>query len=173
MSEQSSALPDALIGEGFYKLGYVTTDREAAIERLQERLGIEKFVPFEPSFEARTADGRSGVASLRCAFSAGRNLLLEVLQPVEGLVDIFAEPLSGADGFKLVFHHFGVLVDDHDAVKADLRERGVELLLESTGDGPIGFSFVELPVLGQYVEHFHRTPASMALIDRVRGEPLP
>ena len=172
MSDRLSALPDALIGEGFYKLAYVTTDREAAIEHRQERLGIEKFVPFEPSFEARTADGRSGVASLRCAFSAGRNLLLEVLQPVEGLVDIFADPLSGADGFKLVFHHFGVLVDDHDAAKADLRARGVELLLESTGDGPVGFSFAELPVLGQYVEHFHRTPAGMALIDRVRGEPI-
>jgi hypothetical protein len=172
MSDTRGLLADALIGEGFYKLGYVTTDRDAAIERLREHLGIEKFVRFEPSFEARMADGRAGPASLVCAFSAGRNLLIEVLQPVEGLVDIFAEPLTGSAGFKLVFHHFGVLVDDLDAVKAEVREKGIEPVLESTGDGPIAFSFIKLPILDQYVEHFHRTPASMALIDRVRSEPI-
>jgi hypothetical protein len=173
MTTTPNALPDAFIGDGFYKLGYVTTDREVAIGRLQERLGIEKFVRFEPSFEARTADGRTGNASLRCAFSAGRHLLIEVLQPVSGLVDIFAEPLSGASGFTLAFHHLGVLVDDLDAVKAHASRRGIEPVLESTGDGPVAFSFMKLPVLEQYVEHFHRTPASMALVNRVRAEPIP
>jgi hypothetical protein len=173
MTDTPNTLPEALIGEGFYKLGYVTTDREAAIERLQQELGIEAFVPFEPSFTARTADGREGTASLRCAFSAGRNLLIEVLQPVEGLVDIFAEPLAGASGFKLAFHHFGVLVDDLAAVRAELRERGISSSLESTGEGPVRFSFTRMPVIEHYVEHFHSTPSSMALVDRVRSTPLP
>jgi hypothetical protein len=172
VTSTSSVLPRSLLGEGLYKLAYVTTDREAAIERLQAELGIERFIPFEPSFEARTADGRTGAASLRCAYSAGRDLLLEVLQPVEGLVDIFAAPLAGASAFKLAFHHLGVLVDDLDAAKADVRERGLTIALESVGDGPVAFAFSEAPVPGQYIEHFHRTPASMGLVDRVRSTSL-
>jgi hypothetical protein len=167
MTGTPGAPPAMLIGDGFFKVGYVTTDREAAIERLQEHFDIEKFISFEPCFEARTADGRTGTASLRCAFSAGRRLLIEVLQPVSGLVDIYAAPLSGANGFKLEFHHFGVLTDDLDAVKAEAHRRGITPVLESIGDGPIAFAVLELPVLEQYVEHFHRTPASMALIDGV------
>jgi hypothetical protein len=172
MTNASSILPGSLLGGGLYKLAYVTTDREAAIERLQAELGIETFIPFEPSFEARTADGRAGTASLRCAYSAGRDLLLEVLQPVEGLVDIFAAPLAGASGFKLAFHHLGVLVDDLEAAKADVRDRGLTIALESLGDGPVAFAFTEVPVPGQFVEHFLRAPGSMGLVDRVRSTPL-
>lgn len=172
MTRTTVTLPDTLIGDGFYKLGYVTTDRDAAVERLREHLGIEAFFPFEPSFAAQTADGRVSTASLRCAFSTGRRLLIEVLQPVSGLVDIFAAPLAKGNGFKLVFHHFGVLVDDLAAVKAEMSRRGLEPALASTDEGPVAFAFTKLPALDHYVEHFHRTPASMTLIDRVRAEPI-
>lgn len=171
MSEnRTTLLPDALLGHGVYKLGYVTTDREAAIERFQDELGIEEFVRFEPSFEARAADGRTGAARLRCAFSAGRGLLVEVLEPVEGLVDIFREPLAGADGFKVAFHHYGVLVDDLDAVKDSIAARGGVPALVSSPDSPVAFTFTELPVARHYVEHYHRTEGTMGLIDRVRNQ---
>lgn len=89
-----TSFADALLHPGFYKLGYVTTDRDRAVDLLTERMGIEQFIPFEPSFDVVTADGRRGSASLRCAFSAGRDLYIEVLQPVDGLVDVLPALLA-------------------------------------------------------------------------------
>ncbi len=114
-----------MLHPGFYKLGYVTTDRDQAVDLLTERLGIEQFVPFEPSFDVVTADGRRGGASLRCAFSAGRDLFIEVLQPVDGPVEVFAEPLAGSRGFALKFHHTAVIVEDLAAVKASAAKLGL------------------------------------------------
>jgi hypothetical protein len=158
----------ALLHHGFYKLGYVTTDRDQAVELLSEQLGIEEFVPFEPSFDVVTADGRRGRASLRCAFSAGRDLFIEVLQPVDGLVDVFAEPLAGSRGFALEFHHTAVIVDDLAAVKASAAKLGLRPAIEAHLPTGMSFTYIRLPGLGHYVEHDQYDGGSRAFLDRVR-----
>ncbi len=158
----------ALLHPGFYKLGYVTTDRDQAVEILTERLGIEQFVPFEPSFEVVTADGRRGGASLRCAFSAGRDLFIEVLQPVDGLVDVFTEPLAGSRGFALKFHHTAVIVDDLAAVKASAAKLGLTPAIEAHLPTGMSFTYIRLPGLGHYVEHDQYDGDSRAFLDSVR-----
>jgi Glyoxalase/Bleomycin resistance protein/Dioxygenase superfamily len=167
-TDPESSFAGALLHPGFYKLGYVTTDRDQAAEILTERLGIEQFVPFEPSFEVVTADGRRGSASLRCAFSAGRDLFIEVLQPVDGLVDVFTEPLAGSLGFALKFHHTAVIVDDLAAVKASAAKLGLRPAIEAHLPTGMSFTYIRLPGLGHYVEHDQYDGNSRAFLDSVR-----
>ncbi len=161
-----------LLHPGFYKLGYVTTDRDRAVEFLTERMGIEQFVSFEPSFEVVTADGRRGHASLRCAFSAGRDLFIEVLQPVDGLVDVFTEPLAGTRGFAIEFHHTAVIVDDLAAVKAAAAKLGLRPAIEAHLPTGMSFTYIRLPGLGHYVEHDQYDGSSRAFLDSVRTRPI-
>jgi hypothetical protein len=162
----------SLLQHGCYKLGYVTNDRDAAIERLTGELGIEKFVPFEPSFDVVTADGRTGRASLRCAFSAGRDLFIEVLQPISGLVDIFAEPLAGARGLTIRFHHTAVIVPDLAAVKTAAARLGLTPAIEAQLPTGMSFTYLWLPDLGHYVEHDQYDGDSRAFLDSVRQRPI-
>ncbi|QFR01691.1 VOC family protein [Streptomyces phaeolivaceus] len=161
---------DSLLHPGFYKLGYVTNDRDQAVDVLSERLGIEEFVPFEPAFTVTTEDGRTGEASLRCAFSAGRQLVIEVLQPVDGLVDIFTESLTDSGGFQLVFHHVAVLVEDLGAVKKAAAALGLAPAIEAHLPTGMSFTYLKLPGLGHYVEHDQYDGDSGAFLDSVRGK---
>jgi hypothetical protein len=173
MTESSIALPlpDYLIGKEFYKLGYVTTDRERAIEHFQTKLGFEEFVSFEPTFEAELPDGRKEQTRLRCAFSAGRPLTVEVMEPVEGLVDLWARPLRGAGEFAIAFHHFGLLNDDMDAVKAAAAAYGLEPVLSATI--PVGtFAYWKLPGLGHYIEHMQYFGEGGAFLEGIRTKEI-
>ncbi|HEX4251553.1 MAG TPA: VOC family protein [Pseudonocardia sp.] len=144
------AVADALVGPGFYKLGYVTTDLDRAIEVFTGQLGFGPFARFDPALAVRTADGRTGPATLSCAFSTGRELVVELLQPLDGLVDIFREPLTALDGVGIAFHHTGVLVDD---LEATLRELPTAPAWQAWIPGRMGVSYTRPPGLGHYVEH--------------------
>jgi hypothetical protein len=164
-------LPEALVGEGFYKLGYVTRDRDEAIALLQERYGFEEFVPFSPSFEAVLPDGRRGPAQLDCAFSAGRDTVLEVMQPVSGLVDLWADLLAG-EGPPLRFHHVGLVASDIEAVNAAAAAHGLTRVLEARVEDRFAFSYHALPELGHYVEHIQYFGDAGSFLDSVRTRPV-
>jgi hypothetical protein len=164
---------DAWIGSGFWKFGYVTNDRERAIEHWQEKLGIEEFERFDPTFEIVMADGRSGEVSTRAAFSVGRTLTVELVEPVEGLVDVWADPLRGTSGFTTVFHHTGLLVDDLEALKRAAAAQGVPPVLESWPEEGAPFIYYAPPELGCYVEHMYLPPDAKAMITAVQSRPLP
>nr|WP_271209102.1 VOC family protein [Rhodococcus wratislaviensis]GLK33554.1 hypothetical protein GCM10017611_03960 [Rhodococcus wratislaviensis] len=161
-----------LLHPGFYKLGYVTNDRDKAVEVLTKQLGVEEFVPFEPSFPATTADGREGTASLRCAFSAGRDICVEVLQPVDGLVELWSEFLTDSEEFQLVFHHTAVLVDDLESVKKAAAAVGIAPALESHLPSGMSFTYIKIPGLGHYVEHDQYDGDSRAFLDSVRNRSI-
>lgn len=163
---------EALIGPGIYKLGYVTTDREQAIEVLGAQLGIEEFVRFDPAFEAKLANGQTGPARLRCAFSAGRDTLIEVLEPVDGLVEVFTKPLGGVDGFSIAFHHFAVMTEDVEAVKRAAATLGIRPELEGGVSDRMVFTYMRLPGLGHYVEHSQYIGDGDGYITSVRGRSI-
>jgi hypothetical protein len=166
----SAPFAETLLGQGFYKLGYVTTDRDRAIAVLSEQLGIERFQPFDPTLEVRTSDGRSGTASLKCAFSVGREIFIEVMEPVSGLVDLFSEPLSGGQDFELAFHHIGVLVDDMDAALANGADRGITPDWSADLANGMRVTYSRLPALGHWVEHVYYGGDSARFLDSL-GRP--
>lgn len=136
---------DVTGGKGLYKLGYVTADVDKSVAEMSERYGMD-FIRFDPGSAAWDASGRREETSFRCAFSRGRNLLIELMQPVAGLVAPFKERVIEGS---IVFHHIGVLVDDLEAVKARLPEPPV---LESK-DEKMAVTYSWLPLLEHYVEH--------------------
>src|SRR5882762_5870147 len=137
---------DLLTGPGFYKLGYVTTDLDRAIRLFSNTLGYREFARFTPTLQATTNDGRTGPARLSCAFSTGRELVVELMQPLDGLVDIFREPLAG--GADVAFHHTGLLVADLATLK---RALPVAPAWESWIPGRMGVTYTRMPGLGHFV----------------------
>ncbi|MEN3270146.1 VOC family protein [Pseudonocardia sp.] len=146
------SFPDDLLGDGLYKLGYTTNDLDWAIEHFQSSLGFEGFMRFAPAPRVRRADGRSGQAHLRCAFSTGRDRVVELMQPVDGLVDLWAEGLSAADGPIVRFHHIGVVVDDLESVKQRAAALGMQPVQQSSVPGVLSVAYFDLPLLGHHVE---------------------
>lgn len=162
------SLAESLVGPGFYKFGYVTTDLEEAIE-VFAGMGFGEFVRFAPAMDVVTDDGQRGAARLTCAFSSGRDLVVELMQPLDGLVGIFREPLP-ARGFGIAFHHTGVLVDDLEAVKAKLPARPA---WESWIPDRMGVTYSWFPGLGHYVEHVEYRNDGGAFLASVRSRPAP
>lgn len=148
--------PDIWLGSGFWKLAYVTRDRDRAIERLRADVGIEQFQAHEPTFGVEMADGRVGAATTRVAFSIGRPTTIEVIEPVEGLVDCYADALRGANGTELVFHHVGLMVDDLDALTQAAAAKELHPAVKSAPGDAMRWIFYALPQLDHYVEHLER-----------------
>jgi hypothetical protein len=143
---------DDLLGDGFYKLGYVTNDLDWAIGHFKTALGFGEFLRFDPSPRLRRSDGRSGTARLRCAFSTGRERVIELMQPVDGLVDLWSAPLAGSEDRTVRFHHIGSIVSDLEAVTKRAAALGMPVLQQSSVPGVLSVAYLELPGLGHYVE---------------------
>ena len=88
------------------------------------------------------------------------------MQPLDGLVDIFREPL--ACGVDVAFHHTGVLVPDLAAVKRSLPTGPA---WEAWVPDRMGVAYTRLPGLGHYVEHVEYQGNGGAFLDFVRAPP--
>jgi hypothetical protein len=144
---------DIWLGPGFWKLAYVTTDRDRAIEQWRNDFGIEAFDTAEPTFDVVMADGRTGPVQARVAFSVGRPTTVEFVEPVDGLVDFWSDPLRDKNGFAVAFHHIGLIVDDIDAMKRAGAAQGLRPVAESGPDSAVRYVFYTTPHLGYHVEH--------------------
>ena len=152
LSSGAGPFAELVVGPGFYKLGYVTTDRDEAVSRLRADLGFADWAPFAPRLEVVVESGDRGTASLRCAFARGRRVVVEVMEPVDGLVEAFSEPLRDVDGFGLVFHHIGVLVDDMDAALATSAAAGATPVWSADVPNGMRVTYLRTPWLGHLVE---------------------
>jgi hypothetical protein len=160
-------IPSAFIGQNLYKLGYVTNDLDQAIGYFEEQLGFEEFVRFEPKFEAELADGTSAQAHLRCAFSKGRSNVVELMEPYEGRVDLWREPLDGLSKFAVRFHHLGHVTDDLPAVRKSFEEKGLGPVLWAQSPA-FAFAYFPVPAAGHYVEHIQYFGEGGAFLATVR-----
>jgi hypothetical protein len=168
----STSFVASVLSPEFYKFGYVTNDRDRAVEVLKKDLGVEEFATFSPSMEVTDGNGETGTATLNCAFSAGRKLFIEVMQPVSGLVQIFQDSLTPSTDFQLVFHHISVIVEDLDAVKTAAAELGIKPALEAHLAGGMHFTYMKLPGLGHWIEHDQYDGDSQAFLNSVAARPI-
>jgi hypothetical protein len=166
LSQGAGPFPEMLVGAGFYKLGYVTTDRDRAIAELRERYGFTEWVPFDPALEVAVADGTVAEARLRCAFSAGRDLVVEVMEAVDGQVDLFRLPPGD---FRIAFHHIGVLVDDFDAALETATKAGATPVWSADVPNGMRVSYLDVPLLGHHLELVYYGGDSGAFLEKVRS----
>lgn len=153
MTDRTSAgagpFAELIAGRGFYKLGYVTSDREAALEQLQQEYGVTEFARFDPELTV-SAEGTSGTARLQCAFSVGLDPVIEVMQPVDGLVALFRNQINSAKS--LTFHHVGVLVDDMDAALSTATAAGTDVVWSADLANGMRVAYLDVPLLGHALE---------------------
>jgi hypothetical protein len=161
-------LPSAIIGPGLYKLGYVTNDLDRAISCFQEQLGFEEFVRFEPKFEAEQPDGTCAPAHLRCAFSAGRSNVVELMEPHDGRIDLWRAPLQGLSEFAVRFHHIGHVTDDLRAVRESFEAKNLGPVLWAQSPA-FAFAYFPVPAAGHYVEHMQYFGDGGAFLASVRA----
>jgi hypothetical protein len=121
-------------------------------------------------FDVVMADGRSCLVRTKAAFSVGRHITVELVEPVEGLIDLWSEPLRGARDFSMVLHHTGVFVDDLAAVKRSAQGIGLGTVLESGPQSGIPFAYYAPPHLGFYVELME---SDGAWLSELQTRPLP
>src|SRR5579871_3921118 len=114
-----------MILSGHFQNAYITRDLDKAMAQLKAELAIDQFMTYEGEVQVTTPKG-TGPALNRLAFAWLGNLQYELIQPVSGLVDVYAEALPADDSLR--FHHICMRILDWDALLADIERDGRQIV---------------------------------------------
>jgi hypothetical protein len=166
----SMPLPPNLY-KGAFQLAYVTTNLEQAIATYREHYGVERFASILSNLEVSTPEGVKS-ARLSMAFGYIGETQIELIQPLEGSLTLYADALPGGPAFALRFHHVGCRLQDRaqwDAFRAGLDPGKHRIALESmqTGQQSHFLYLDERARLGHYLEYMWLDAASSAFFDAI------
>lgn len=104
------------------QVSIVVKDMDRAVEYYTSTFGIGPFRVMDIDLEGVLLRGKPISTKIKVAFAKSGPLQVELIQPVEGK-NIYTEFLdSKGEGL----HHLGFLVDDLDAMLAELAKEGIE-----------------------------------------------
>ena len=148
-----------LIQGHHFQNAYVTRNVDKWVEEFRKRADVRKEMVFEGPFELTTAKG-TGAAVNRIAFIWVDDMQYELIQPISGMVDIYADALPEDDSLK--FHHICMRIPDWDTFRAEVTREGYPVVLE--GDtGMLKFLYLDgRPFVGHYLEYIYTTPENWA-----------
>ncbi|WP_144096529.1 VOC family protein [Croceicoccus sediminis] len=155
-----------------FQVAYVVPDIDAAIEHWTTKMGVGPFfefplpLPFEHvAVRDETVPNDHPIFG-GIAVTYSGDTMIELIQPGSA-PSTYREFLeSGQSGI----HHFGTFVEDYDAVMADVRARGVPVLLE--GSLPISrFAYLDtaVPGLSPIIEIIEPHPPMFEAFDMIRA----
>lgn len=157
MSSTATRLPEA----GLYQLAYATNDFEQALEQCAAIHGVREFVRL-PRININLGSGRTAVCSLALAWVGTTQL--EVVQPHEGEIAVYAEGLPSA-GFGLKLHHLARLHATREDVEAQIakyRSEGRALPIDAEEPGWSRYCYADFRrELGHYIEHAWFAPRAL------------
>ena len=109
------------------QLGYVYKDIRKQSKILEENLGLPKFAFLENKPTKYYYRGKETTIQTTIGFSRSLNVQVELIQLISGDC-IFKEFIdAGKEGL----HHFGVFVDDVDAIIKEYVQRGYSAVIPS------------------------------------------
>lgn len=154
-----------------YQIAYVTRDIEEAAVRLAPEIGARDIHIRETSFPAITPTG-SGTAVLKLALIWVDEVQYELIQPVKGPVEIYADLLPQDNALR--FHHIAIRVDDWDSFRKEVDRRSLNVVLEG-GNEALKFLYLDRrDLLGHHVEYVWATHDRWAVMGapwaQVRGD---
>lgn len=117
-----NALP-SLFG-GFFQLGYVTNNLDAALKAFRERFGSTEFMLTSP----KRADS-SASPTKHIALAYIDDVMIEIIEPDAMQATIYDDVRPTTDG-PITLHHLGYLVDDHQGNVDRLNALGYDIPLE-------------------------------------------
>ncbi|MGF7150210.1 hypothetical protein FHS96_003868 [Sphingomonas zeicaulis] len=135
------------IFSGFFQFGYVTRELDAAIAAYRQRFGAIEFLINAP-------DPIDGVAppTRRIALAYIDAVMIELIEPDPAQATIYDDALPTRTG-DIALHHFGYLIDDHEAMVARLQERGYAMPLAGSVPGALDYIYADTRAhLGHYSE---------------------
>jgi hypothetical protein len=137
---------------GLFQLAYVTRDMDAAKALLAREHGIGEYRAVAESPIPLTIPANSTVLmDVQVAWVG--DWMIELIQPLSGAVDIYAQGLPDGDG--IAFHHIGAIIGgarkEWDSFRAGLDESRIAI---EGGRERMRFTYVdERQTLGHYVEY--------------------
>ena len=157
MNSTSMQLP----APGLYQLAYVTNDFEQALGQCAAIHGVREFAKL-PRIDIDLGSGRTVVCNLALAWIGPTQL--EVIQPLEGEVAVYAEGLPSS-GFGLKLHHLARLHatrEDVEAQVAKYRSEGRAVPIDAEAPGWGRYCYADFRrELGHYIEHAWFTPRAL------------
>lgn len=132
---------------GFFQLGYVTRDLDAAIAAYGRRYGDVAFLINEPM-----AIGGAPPPTRRIALAYIDDTMIELIEPDPAQRTIYDDALPERSGV-IRLHHLGYLIDDHEAMLRRLRESGYDVPLHGSIPGALDYSYADTRAeLGHFSE---------------------
>jgi hypothetical protein len=161
-----------------FQLAYVTRDIDRAAAMIAREHGVTDFTSI-PATELELRIPRESCVSLAVRVAWTGSWQLELIQPIDGAVDIYADELA-ADADSLAFHHVGILVPGEraawDSFRATIPDNRVAI---EGGREQMRFIYTdERDTLGHYVEYVWMSEAFVTANPiwrpaRVAGAPGP
>jgi hypothetical protein len=121
------------------QLGYIYKDIRKQAKILEENLGLPKFAFLENKPTKYNYRGKETIVQTSIGFSRTLNVQVELIQLISGEC-IFKEFI---DARKEGLHHFGIFVDDVDAIVKEYEERGYSVVHEGITAGVQKVAYID------------------------------
>jgi Glyoxalase/Bleomycin resistance protein/Dioxygenase superfamily len=137
--------------EGFhFQNAYVTRNIEKWIGIFRKQAKVDFELTYQSTGRVRTPAGEMTQNS-KLAFIWVGDLQYELIQPVDGAVEIFRDALPADDG--LAFHHVCMRIDDWDDFRRRVAGQPYPVVREGASD-MLRFVYLDArPLLGHYLEY--------------------
>ena len=133
--------------KGFFQLGYVTRDLDAAIAQYSKRFGEVEFLINEP----QPINGNPPPTK-RIGLAYIDDVMIELIEPDPAQKTIYDDDVPAEAG-PIRFHHFGYLIDDHAAMVQRCKDMGYDVPMEGVIPGALGYIYADTRAeLGHYCE---------------------
>ena len=131
------------------QLGYIYKDIRKQAKILEENLGLPKFAFLENKPAKYNYRGKATVVQTTIGLSRSLNVQVELIQLISGNC-IFKEFIdAGKEGL----HHFGIFVDDVDAIVKEYVKRGYSIVHEGITAGVQKVAYIDTyNDFGVYIE---------------------
>lgn len=147
---------------GFFQLGYVTRDLDSACAAYREKFG-----PVEFTINTPGPINGAPAPTRRIALAYIDDVMTEIIEPDPGQRTIYDDAVPASAG-PIRLHHFGYLIDDHQAMLKRLEQMGYEVPLHGSMAGVLDYSYADSRAdLGHFCEFIRLEEAGRAYFDSV------
>jgi hypothetical protein len=122
---------------GFFQLGYVTQNVDAACAVFRERFGPVEFLINTPG----PIDGKAP-PTRKIALTYIDDVMTEIIEPDPDQATIYDDHIPATAG-PIKLHHFGYLIDDHEAMLRRLADMGYAVPLAGTMPRALDYSYAD------------------------------
>lgn len=149
-----------------FQIAYVTNDIDQAADLFRDRYGTGDF-----QFMRELPGGQ-----IQIALAFAGDMMIELIQPINDTLGVYANWIAGERGFAVRHHHFGLLVNSKDelaAIRAAHAERGLTVVMEGEMPGMLDFLYVDTTAeLGHYLEYVLLDAGGRAMFASIPGSPF-